>query len=71
MFQRKVAKTQRGRAATKGILQKETKETKSEKKFAKNAQLSDIALQRCKELFAVLFRRIAHFWQNFPNRFSE
>jgi hypothetical protein len=45
-FQPKDAETQRGRAATKGILQKETKETKSEKNFAKNAQFPGMALQR-------------------------
>jgi hypothetical protein len=47
-FQRKVAKAQRGKAATKRILQKQTKETKRDKNFAKNAQFSWIALQRGK-----------------------
>jgi hypothetical protein len=40
------AKTQRGRAATKIFLQKKTKETKIGKNFAKNAEFSDMALQR-------------------------
>jgi hypothetical protein len=37
---------QRGRAATKRFSQKETKETKIGKNFAKNAEFPVIALQR-------------------------
>jgi hypothetical protein len=41
--------------------------------FAKNEELSEIALQRCPDfgIFAVLFPRFAHYGQNFPNRLSE
>jgi hypothetical protein len=42
---RKVAKAQRGRAATKRFSQKETKQTKKGENFAKNAEFLRIALQ--------------------------
>jgi len=40
------AETQRCGAATKSISQKQTKETKNRKNFARNAEFSEIALQR-------------------------
>jgi hypothetical protein len=62
---RKGAKAWRGKAATKRILQKQTKETKSRKNSAKNAQFLGIALQRVVSVFATFATsqsvRITHF----------
>jgi hypothetical protein len=48
------AETQRGGAATKSISQKQTKETKNRKNFARNAEFSGIALRSAQSVFFIV-----------------
>jgi hypothetical protein len=47
-------KAQRGGAATKSISQKQTKETKNRKNFARNAEFSGIALRSAQSVFFIV-----------------